>query len=193
MREWRVDHLRCAHRPHAERVVALVDRAGLEQLTQRGEGLGGPRGDHEPRRVVVEPVDDAGLSRRVADAGHLRVAGDQRARERARLALAQGMTWHVGDLVHDDQRRVFVDHLEWRVGIGSRREIRRLGVALQRHHFARVHAVALSGPPTIHPHRAVRGQTLGLRPAHPRRACAQKEVQPDSIVLLGDLEFHAAA
>ena len=58
--------------PRADEQVALVELLLLERRLERLERGGGARDDHGAARLGVEPVDDAGLARRVADE---RVAG----------------------------------------------------------------------------------------------------------------------
>ena len=80
----RVDYaLGGRHRAFDQREIALDHRAVLHLLRQRGVRRGVFRHDQQSRRILVQPVDDAG-TRAISDAGERWRVGQQRIDQRAR-------------------------------------------------------------------------------------------------------------
>jgi len=112
-RERRVD--RALQQPrHArdDRLVPPIDRMRLELACQpfmRAIGLGG---DHQPRRVLVDPMHDP-RSRHAADAGELAGAMVEQCVDQSAVEIAgSGVHDQSGLLVDHDQMLVLEHHLE---------------------------------------------------------------------------------
>lgn len=103
----------------ADEQVTLVEAALLERARERFERCLGARGDDDAARLGVEAMDDARLARREADRGDLRIARDERVRERAAFSRGERRGRLAGGLVEHEHAIRFEQHLERRVGVGD--------------------------------------------------------------------------
>ena len=146
------------HHADADRLVLAMDVARRERLRKRKTRGFVFRDDHEPRRVLVEPVHDAG-TRQFRE---LRVVGKERVLEGLVRIAGAGMNDESGRLVDDDDVRVLPGDRERDV-LRNRRD---------RVLVRRVERDALSARDDIaRPrHAAVDAQLSGVDPALDARA-----------------------
>lgn len=86
-----------------DREVALVEIAALEARHERVEGRLGAGCDDDAGGVIVEAVHKARFARRETNAGHLRIASDERVGERAGLAWADRRARYASGFVEHDE------------------------------------------------------------------------------------------
>jgi len=99
--------------------ISLLDISLLETVAQFVEGGRCPRGEHEPRGFGVEAVHEAGLARRMPDAGHLGVPAHERIGQRARFAVSNRRRRLTGRFLDDDQFRRFDPNVELGIRLGD--------------------------------------------------------------------------
>src|SRR5690606_58010 len=93
------------HDSRADGEIRAFDFAGRDGGNESRVGFGRPRDDHEPARILVQPMHESGARQ----GRELRIQREQRVLQRVRrVARTRGYD-QAGRLVDDDQRVILVD------------------------------------------------------------------------------------